>query len=171
MNKSYSKLFSVTTVMLIYLLSFWAVYFIFPFINYPEDVVRVLIADVIATGIVFAFSVLFNNSSIYDPYWSVAPPIIVVHLMLLFPEGNYARQMIILGLVSFWGIRLTLNWIRGWPGLKHQDWRYTHISKKTGKLYWPVSFLGIHLMPTLFVFMGCLFILFSYIKRKLYMDF
>lgn len=156
MNKSYSKILSCTTVMLIYLLSLVAIYFVYPFINHPQHVIRILIADVIATGIVFTFSVIFNNSSIYDAYWSVAPPVIVIHLMFVFPEGNYLRQMIVLGLVSFWAVRLTLNWARGWQGLKHQDWRYTNISNKTGKLYWPVSFLGIHLMPTLFVFMGCL---------------
>ena len=30
-------------------------------------------ADVAATLVVFAFSVAFDNSSFYDPYWSVAP--------------------------------------------------------------------------------------------------
>jgi steroid 5-alpha reductase family enzyme len=118
--------------------------------------VNVFVADVIATVVVFSFSVIFTNSSVYDPYWSVVPPIIVIYIMNLFPEGNFLRQMVILALVSFWSIRLTLNWFRGWKGFKHQDWRYTRISEKTGKLFWPVSFLGIHFMPTLFVFFGCL---------------
>jgi steroid 5-alpha reductase family enzyme len=118
--------------------------------------VNVLIADVAATIIVFVFSIVFNNSSVYDPYWSVAPPFIVVYLMTIFPEGNSPRQWIILVLVLFWSFRLTINWLRGWPGLKHQDWRYTSIAEKTGELYWPVSFLGIHFMPTIFVFLGCL---------------
>ncbi|MCX7029780.1 MAG: DUF1295 domain-containing protein [Spirochaetes bacterium] len=30
-------------------------------------------ADVLATVVVFCFSAAFDNSSIYDPYWSVAP--------------------------------------------------------------------------------------------------
>ena len=119
-------------------------------------ILNVLTADIIATIIVFIFSLIFNNSSIYDPYWSVVPPFIVIYLMQLFPDGNRVRQYIILILVLFWSIRLTLNWLRGWQGLKHEDWRYISIAKKTGKLYWPVSFIGIHLMPTLFVFLGCL---------------
>jgi steroid 5-alpha reductase family enzyme len=49
-----------------------------------------------------------------------------------------------------------MNWLRGWQGLRYQDWRYTSIAEKTGKFYWPVSFLGIHFMPTVFVFLGCL---------------
>jgi steroid 5-alpha reductase family enzyme len=44
----------------------------------------------------------------------------------------------------------------GWQGLRHQDWRYTSIAEKAGKFYWIVSFFGIHLMPTVFVFLGCL---------------
>ena len=33
-----------------------------------------LIADVIATLVVFGVSRLHHNSSFYDPYWSVLPP-------------------------------------------------------------------------------------------------
>lgn len=31
------------------------------------------LADVVCTLVVFLCSVLWNNSSVYDPYWSVAP--------------------------------------------------------------------------------------------------
>jgi steroid 5-alpha reductase family enzyme len=99
---------------------------------------------------------IFTNSSVYDPYWSVVPPVIAIYLMVIFPGANLARQLVIVSLVLFWSIRLTLNWLRGWQGLRHQDWRYTSIAEKTGKWYWPVSFAGIHFMPTLFVFLGCL---------------
>lgn len=117
---------------------------------------NVFVADVAATVLIFAASVIFKNSSVYDAYWSVAPPIIAAYLIQLFPDGNKVRQFVILALVLFWSIRLTLNWWRGWSGMKHQDWRYTSIAEKTGKWYWPVSFLGIHFMPTVFVFLGCL---------------
>ena len=143
-------------IFVIYLSVFAGIYLLFPIISTPQTMVKVLIADVIATVFVFVVSVMFNNSSVYDPYWSVAPPIIVVYLIKLFPEGNEIRQFIVLALVLFWSIRLTANWFRGWHGMKHQDWRYTSIAEKTGKLYWPVSFLGIHFMPTIFVFLGCL---------------
>jgi hypothetical protein len=33
-------------------------------------------ADVAATMVVFAASTLARNASLYDPYWSVAPPVI-----------------------------------------------------------------------------------------------
>ena len=49
-----------------------------------------------------------------------------------------------------------MYWLKTWPGLQHQDWRYIKLSADTGPFYWVVSFLGIHLMPTILVFIACL---------------
>ncbi|NHK31227.1 MAG: DUF1295 domain-containing protein [Asgard group archaeon] len=115
-----------------------------------------LIADVIATIIVFIFSVIFNNISFYDPYWSLQPIAIVVYWFILgFNTALLARQIIVLSVVSFWGLRLTINWIRGWKGLKHEDWRYTKYRKDKPKLFWFIAFTGLEMMPTLIVFLGC----------------
>ncbi len=115
-------------------------------------------ADIVATLVIFGFSVAFDNSSFYDPYWSVAPlPIVAFYAFR--PEADDAavlRQILVAGLVFAWGIRLTWNWMRGWTGLDHEDWRYVDFRKSMGKLYWAVSFTGIHMMPTLWVLGGCL---------------
>ena len=34
-----------------------------------------LIADATATVVTFVFSLIFKNASVYDPYWSVQPPV------------------------------------------------------------------------------------------------
>jgi steroid 5-alpha reductase family enzyme len=115
-----------------------------------------LAADVAATAVVFAFSVGHNNSSIYDPYWSVAPMVIVVWLATHATAAPLVRQVIVIGLVLAWGARLTWNWARGWQGLGHEDWRYVAIRARTGRAYWWVSWVGIHLMPTLWVYLGSL---------------
>ncbi len=116
------------------------------------------IADVVATVVVFAFSLAFRNSSFYDPYWSVAPIPIAIYFSAQPQaiEASFLRQFVVVTLVTIWGCRLTYNWARGWTGLDHEDWRYRDIKEKTGRLYWPVSFVGIHMMPTLWVFFGCL---------------
>ena len=116
-----------------------------------------LIADVGATIVIFIFSVFFNNVSFYDPYWSIQPIAIVVYWLLLpqAANANPIRQAIIIGVVSFWGIRLTLNWIRGWKGLKHEDWRYVKYREDRPKLFWFIAFTGLEMMPTLIVFLGC----------------
>jgi steroid 5-alpha reductase family enzyme len=115
------------------------------------------VADVVATVAVFAFSVAFRNSSFYDPYWSVAPIAIALYFAARADPGTSAgRQLLVIALVAAWGVRLTWNWARGWTGLAHEDWRYRDIQQATGAFYWPASFLGIHLMPTLLVLLGCL---------------
>ena len=118
-----------------------------------------LAADVAATLVVFAFSVALDNSSMYDPYWSVAPLPIALYFALqpgrtLITLGP--RGWLLLVLVAVWSVRLTYNFLRGWQGLAHEDWRYVDMRQKTGRAYWLVSLLGIHLFPTLMVFGGCL---------------
>lgn len=154
--KNLSKSASLTIILFIYVLAIFISYLVLQAAPYENTMIKVLVADVAATIIVFLFSVLLKNSSVYDAYWSVIPPFIAIYLILLNPEGNSIRQFLIFGLILFWAIRLTANWARGWTNLSHEDWRYGKIANDTGKFYWPVSFLGIHLMPTIFVFLGCL---------------
>jgi steroid 5-alpha reductase family enzyme len=115
-------------------------------------------ADLAATVVVFSFSLLARNSSIYDPYWSVAP--VAIALFWLARPGSSGladpRHVLIFALVCLWAARLTGNWLTQWRGLGHEDWRYRQMQQQTGAWYWPVSFLGIHLMPTILVFLGCL---------------
>jgi steroid 5-alpha reductase family enzyme len=117
----------------------------------------VLFADLTATVAVFAFSRALNNSSVYDPYWSVIPPIVALGIPLATTGPNLsARAWLALAGVTLWGARLTYNWARGWPGLHHEDWRYVDLRAKTGPFYWLVSLLGLHMMPTVTVFLGML---------------
>jgi steroid 5-alpha reductase family enzyme len=113
--------------------------------------------DVAATVAVFAFSYVFDNSSFYDAYWSVIPPVIAVWFVAAAgPDANVVRQVLVVILLSLWAVRLTWNWARGWTGLGHEDWRYVDLRASQGKLYWIVSFFGLHFFPTLTVFLGCL---------------
>jgi steroid 5-alpha reductase family enzyme len=115
-------------------------------------------ADVAATLAVFGFSFASRNSSFYDPYWSVAPLPIALYWAQRpeFAGVNPIRLVVVLALVALWGARLTWNWGRGWRGLAHEDWRYRDLAAKSGRAYWLVSLGGIHLMPTLWVFLGLL---------------
>src|SRR5437588_12928775 len=51
-----------------------------------QPIVVVAVADLAATIVIFLLSVLTNNSSMYDPYWSVAP--IPIALFWLFQPGS-----------------------------------------------------------------------------------
>ena len=117
-----------------------------------------LLADVVGTFVIFLFGLIFRNSSLYDPYWSLVPIIIALYWLLtpLMAGVNMTRGIIATLLVALWGLRLTYNCFRRWTDLNHEDFRYQDFRAKTGKLYWLVDLFGIEMMPTLMVFAGCL---------------
>lgn len=121
------------------------------------------VADLAGTATVFAFSVAWNNSSVYDPYWSVAPIPIALYWAWHGSSGRAPglRETVLLTLLVVWGVRLTANWVRRWKGMSDEDFRYRTIRERSGSLYWPASFVSIHLMPTIWVFLGMLSVHFA----------
>lgn len=153
----YSFLTDRIIVLLAYLLAIFGAWVSIQFFPSHDLWIKIAIGDIVATIIIFISSVLVRNSSMYDPYWSVIPIIILFYL--LFTKGipaYFIRIMFTAIVVVWWGTRLTTNWLKTWPGLKHEDWRYRKLAKDAGPFYWAVSFLGIHLFPTIMVFLGCL---------------
>jgi steroid 5-alpha reductase family enzyme len=115
-----------------------------------------LIADLIATVVVFVFSRAYRNSSFYDAYWSVLPPFLMVAWWLRLDGGHDTPAWLALAVIVAWAIRLTGNWAYGWPGLQHEDWRYPMLKEKSGRLEAVVDLMAIHVFPTLQVFAGML---------------
>lgn len=116
---------------------------------------RAFLADLVATVAIFGFSRRYRNSSFYDAYWSVIPPLLAVYWMLTGAAPG-ARAFLVFALVCFWAVRLTSNWARHWQGLNHEDWRYPMVRESNPRFELYADFLGIHLFPTLQVFLGCL---------------
>ena len=117
-----------------------------------------LIADLIGTVVIFGFSRAYRNSSFYDAYWSVVPPLFALYWWTeagATADGtDQARVWLVLVVVWFWAIRLTGNWIYAFPGLHHEDWRYPMLRARAGKAELVADLLGIHVIPTLQVFLG-----------------
>ena len=119
------------------------------------------LADVSATVFVFIFSLIFRNASVYDPYWSVQPAVIIGFLCargyvlanavggIIFPLGF----IFLVITVFIWSLRLTLNWAYNFKSFEYQDWRYIMLKEKTGPAYPLINFLGIHLFPTCVVYL------------------
>ncbi len=140
-------------ILVIYLIALFAAIITLKYTPISDILVKTAIADFVAMVIVFMFSVRFNNSSVYDPYWSAAPVFIILYW--LFNSQQFAFYYKVMWIIIIvWGVRLTWNWIHRWDGFHDEDWRYKLIRKKTGKMYWVVSFFGIHLFPTAIVFAG-----------------
>ena len=121
--------------------------------------VKLLLADVLATIVVFIFSLVFKNASVYDPYWSVQPIVITIYFAIY--NGLNILGVLLLIVVLIWGIRLTLNWAYTFNGIEHQDWRYTMLNEVTDKFYPVINFLGIHLFPTIVVYSVILPVVFA----------
>lgn len=109
-----------------------------------------------ATVAVFVVSILTNNSSVYDPYWGLQPAAVVGYYLWLGGDAVTPRQMVVAALVLLYAVRLTSNFYRDWPGLEKEDFRYRELRLRTRRVYWLVSFFGIHLFPTTAVYLGCL---------------
>lgn len=151
-------------LLLIYFVAFMVGFFIGNRYSGLDSLWRYVMSSLFIVITIFVFSFLMDNSSVFDPYWSVAPFLAAGFWLFLSGKsfeptggrGAFVRIIILLVLLLIYGIRLTWNFIRGWKGFKQEDWRYVSFRKATGVLYWPVSLLGIHLFPALMVFLGSL---------------
>lgn len=124
--------------------------------RFLHPLLMILMADIAATIVIYIFSTILKNTSLYDPYWSIAP-LLISFYYLLFPQINALsnpRFLIVFILVFIWSIRLTYNWIRQWHGLKHEDWRYRKYRTEKGKNFWLINLIGLQLMPTIQVYLG-----------------
>ncbi len=152
------KSLSITISIACYLSAIVAGYLAFNYIAPSlHFLLKLLIADLCATVFIYIISVLFNNSSMYDPYWSVKPMVFAfVYLFQLGVENAGIVQWSAFILMQLYGLRLTSNFYRDWSGLKQEDWRYVEFRNRFPKLYWLVSLSGIHMFPTVMVYLACL---------------
>ena len=115
---------------------------------------RMFVADVAATIVTWAFGLLFRNVSVYDPYWSVAPPVMLTAWAC--HTGNWSSATILLLVaVWLWGIRLTANWAYTFRNLNAEDWRYTkYRNEQSAPVFHIINLFGLNLMPTIVVFLA-----------------
>ena len=146
----HNRIFSYLMITLVYLLAIVVGVVVYNSLHF-HFAVNLLIADVVATIVVFFFSLVFQNASVYDPYWSVQPLVIVFLFFLQSSKGIV--ESIPLIIISLWGVRLTLNWAYTFKNLYHIDWRYRMLKEKTKVFYPIINLLGIHLFPTLVVYL------------------
>ncbi len=116
-----------------------------------------LIADLLATLVVFAASRLHHNSSFYDAYWSVLPPFLAAYWWIAASadgEVDATRNALVMLVIVVWAVRLTGNWAYAFPGLHHEDWRYPMLRERAGRAEAVVDLMAIHVFPTLQVFLA-----------------
>ena len=110
-----------------------------------------LLGDIAATLVVWLAGVLCGNSSVYDPYWSVAPVVLMACWLGKTPS---LIAILLMAVIALWGVRLTTNWAIRWRGIHHQDWRYEMLRDQMPRLWFLINLAGINLMPTTLVFLA-----------------
>ncbi|MBD3213509.1 MAG: DUF1295 domain-containing protein [Candidatus Lokiarchaeota archaeon] len=160
---------SLLVVLLTYAVAFISAFLTGIYIQFLHPLIIVLICDVVATLVVYMFSSIYTNASLYDPYWSVAPIFIALYFFIINPfSGNLIRKIGVLSLTFVWGMRLTWNWAQNWQGLKDEDWRYRMYRNNNPKLFWLINLFGIQFMPTILVYLGCLSLFPSLVESRAY---
>ena len=145
-----SKTLSLIIVSIYYLITFIVSYLIVQLLEIQYLWIYIIIWHLISTLFIYLFSVIHKNSSIYDPFWSVAPVPIVIFLSVHSPNNLLINLLIIIPII-LWSLRLTLNWICSWNGLLHEDFRYIDLKDTTTFKAFINNLFGIHIIPTLIV--------------------
>jgi steroid 5-alpha reductase family enzyme len=148
-----SRRLGLLIILFVYILAVFIGLTVFRLTAPWELYIRLFAADLAATVFTWLMSVLFGNSSVYDPYWSVAP-IVLVPLTGIYLGRSGAGFILIAGAVLIWGVRLTAHWCATFQNLGVQDWRYTQLKEARRRLWLLVNLFGIHVFPTVVVFLA-----------------
>ena len=97
---------SLALVFLYYLISFYLAYLFTK--NFELDGwLLILVWHITATLIIFLFSNIHKNSSIYDPFWHVAPIPIVFYIANQSSLSNLEQSLVISAFL-FWALQVNL---------------------------------------------------------------
>ena len=148
-----TKSASIVIIAVIYLIAAFVGYLVFHRLKGAmSELWALFVADVVATIVVWFFGLVFKNVSVYDPYWSVAPPVMFT-AWAIYKSTFTLPVILLLVAVWYWGIRLTVNWAFTFKGLSHEDWRYTRYRETQSPFLFQITnFFGLNMMPTVLVF-------------------
>lgn len=153
MKIEFSRRLSFVIIAIVYLLAAMVGCLVFVGLRTAvQELWALFVADVVATVVVWGFGLLFRNVSVYDPYWSVAPPLMFT-AWAMYKSVFTLLVVLLLVAVWYWGVRLTGNWAYTFRGMGHEDWRYTRYREsQSPALFHLTNFFGLNMMPTVLVF-------------------
>jgi steroid 5-alpha reductase family enzyme len=95
--------------------------------------------------LLWLLSVALRNSSIVDIFWGTGFVVVAWTAFLLTPDGFLPRKLLLAGLVSVWGLRLSTHILRRNWG-KPEDFRYARWREESGRRWWWFSFFKVFLL-------------------------
>jgi steroid 5-alpha reductase family enzyme len=95
--------------------------------------------------ILWGISLLLKNSSIVDIFWGFGFVLQAWLYFFIVPGGLFERKLILLILVTLWGLRLTIHILtRNWG--KPEDFRYQKWRNESGKTWWIKSLFKVFIL-------------------------
>jgi steroid 5-alpha reductase family enzyme len=122
-----------------------------------------LVVAAIAFSALWLVSLLLEDASIVDIFWGPGFILVGAYHAMTVPGAPSPRGLLVLGLVTFWGLRLALH-----IGIRNagagEDFRYRKWRKEAGTNFWWISLFKVFLLqavvlwivssPLLFVQLG-----------------
>lgn len=106
---------------------------------------QALLIVFILVSLIWGLSVIIRNVSIVDLFWGMG--FVIVDAVYFFGSGDfYTRKIIVLVLVTIWGLRLSIY--LSWRNIgKGEDFRYQEFRRKYGaERYWWISYFQTFLL-------------------------
>jgi steroid 5-alpha reductase family enzyme len=111
-----------------------------------------LIAIVIYMAVLWLISLALKNSSIVDIFWGPGFALAAWVYFLLTPSPFPARKLLVVALVSIWGLRLGIH--IGMRNIgKPEDYRYKKWRDEAGANWWWYSFFKVFLLQGLLMWL------------------
>ncbi len=92
-----------------------------------------------------------SNVTIVDSFWGLGF-VLIAWLTLAFTDGYTPRQWLVAGLVTVWGVRLSLHLTRRNHG-KGEDPRYARWRRQSGPGFWWTSLFKVFLLQAVFLWL------------------
>lgn len=86
-----------------------------------------LVLNAISTVIVFAFSLAYSNTSMYDPYWFYTTFFTAIYLVSRQAVSCTNIMLIITNVL--YSFKQGIFYFLFWPGFSYEDYRYKEFSK------------------------------------------
>ncbi|CAD8182949.1 unnamed protein product [Paramecium octaurelia] len=118
--------------------------------HYDSILISQFLVIQITTAFLFLIGLYYNNTSIYDIYWKVAPMFFVTY----WSKGS--GNIILPFLVFFYCIKQNYTYFRFWPGLQYEDYRNVEVKKQFPNpfVFWPIIYFGFEIVPSIMIFFG-----------------
>jgi steroid 5-alpha reductase family enzyme len=95
--------------------------------------------------LLWLLSLALRNSSIVDIFWGTGFVVVAWAAFLFTPDGFLPRKLLLAGMVTIWGLRLSIHILRRNWG-KPEDFRYAKWRQESGRNWWWYSFFKVFLL-------------------------